>query len=92
MKKEILNLVNSEEGELRINQYFKLERWTKDALNESVDKLALSCNIVESSRGLIEIKSRDFLGIKEEISSIMQKQLDIVKEKLLNNFSVGYFN
>ena len=41
MKKEILNLIESNEGEFVLNNISYLRRWKKSAIGENVDKLVV---------------------------------------------------
>lgn len=90
MKKEIMNLLKKEEGKLKINDRFQLNRYTKDALNEDVDVLRLEGNLINVFAYSKEIQSREFSGIKEEIEAAMKEALEEYAEKLLKDFRNGY--
>lgn len=94
MKKEIINLVNSEEGTFRINNIATLRRWTKSALNENVDKLAIEFDRINNVYfgNSVEIESRDFAGIIEECEEATTAFLCAVALKLNNNLRNGYIN
>lgn len=93
MKKEILNLVKSEEGILRSNNISFLRRWTKDALNNPVDKLVIefdSINHVRYSLYERDIESRDFEGIIKECEEKTQLFLTEVSNVICSNLRNGY--
>lgn len=90
MKKEIINLLKKEEGKLKINNNFQLNRYTKDALNEKVDVLRLEGNLINVFAYSKEIKAREFSEIKEEIEAAMKEALEEYTEKLLKDFKNGY--
>lgn len=94
MKKEIINLVNSEEGTFRINNIAFLRRWTKSALNENVDKLTIEFDCINNVRfGLsVEIESRDFAGIIAECEAATTSFLTAVALELNKNLRNGYIN
>ena len=93
MKKEILNLVKSEEGILRLNNISFLRRWTKDALNNPVDKLVIefdSINHVRYSLYERDIESRDFEGIIKECEEKTHLFLTEVSNVICSNLRNGY--
>lgn len=94
MKKEIINLINSEEGIFRINNCSFLTRWTKNASGKNVDQLRLHfdrINGVEFSFTR-EIHSRDFAGIEEEIEAATEEFFLTVSQELRTNLRAGYRN
>ena len=95
MKKDIVNLLNSESGYFRINNISYLSRWTKDALGNNVDRLTLefdSINGVCFSVFDREIKSRDYDGIIRECQDITQRFSEEIARTLCNNLGAGYRN
>jgi hypothetical protein len=92
MKKEIMELLEKENGVLKLNEYFYLKRWTKDALGNNYDGLRLESKFVSKHNCFVEIKSRDFVEIQKEIEEEMQKALDEFSKSLLSNFKCGYLN
>ena len=95
MKKEIMNLVNSEEGTFRINNISYLKRWTKDAMGCKVDRLTLefdSINHVRFSIYNTEIIARDYEGIIAECQELTTRFLAEVERTLFKNLGAGYRN
>lgn len=95
MKKEIIQLVNSEEGSFRLNNISTLRRWTKNGLDMDVDKLELEFDCINGVRFSIcdrEIESRDYEGIIKECQEITTRFLDEVARSLKNDMRAGYRN
>lgn len=95
MKKEIMNLITSSEGQFRINNISYLKRWTKDGMGEDVDKLTLEFDNINNVCFSIydqEIKSRDYDGIIRECQELTKRFMQEVERELLNNIRVGYRN
>ena len=94
MKKEIIKLVNSEEGTFRLNNISRLRRWTTSALNEKVDCLFIEFdNINHVHFGLSEkIESRDYDGIIAECQEATTSFLTAVALELNQNMENGYRN
>lgn len=95
MKKDIINLVNSSEGTLRLNNISSLHRWTKDALGDDVDRLSIEFDNINNVNFSIvdrEIKARDYAGIIAECCEKTQVFLQAVSETLCKNLSAGYRN
>lgn len=93
MKKELMSVVNSEEGKFRLNSVSYLRRWAKDALNQDVDKLVLEFNNINNVCYSIcdrEIKSRDYDGIIKECEELTKKFMDEVSRKLCSDLRAGY--
>lgn len=95
MKKEILDLVKSEEGVYRLNNISKLHRWTKTALDETVDKLRIefdTINDVDFGLHSFEIESREYDGIIAECEKAIKTYLEEVAQTLIKNLKAGYKN
>ena len=95
MKKEIMNLVESEEGTFRLNNIAYLRRWTKDGMGCKVDRLELefdSINHVNFGIYDTEIKSRDYEGIIDECQILIERFINEVSETLIKNLKAGYRN
>lgn len=95
MKKEIMELVNSEEGTLRINNVSYLHRWTKDGLGNKVDKLVLEFdNINHVNFGIAnrDIESRDYDGIVRECEDLTNRFFAEVSRRLTSDLKAGYKN
>lgn len=90
MKKEIITLVNSKEGTLKINNYCTLQRWTKTALNEDVDKLEAIFSITHYMSHTVEIQSRNWKSIVDEVVAAQTKAFaesaDELNKQLLNGY------
>lgn len=95
MKKEIMDLINLEQGTFRLNNISMLRRWTKNALKEDVDVLRIEFDTINNvSMGVrnFEIQSRDYDGIIDECQEITSKYLLGVSEELCKNIRSGYRN
>lgn len=95
MKKEIMNLINSEQGIFRLNNISYLHRWTKNAIGNDVDMLMLefdTINNVSMGGRNFDVLSRDFEGIIEECQKITSEYLLSVSEELCKNMRSGYRN
>ena len=92
-KSEIMNLLKSETGTLRINPICTLRRWTYVDGHGSVDKLAVDFSAVcETGRfmGSVEIKSRDYDGIISEVDAAIRYRMAEVTEYLCKALRNGY--
>lgn len=95
MKKEIMNLVKSEEGTFRLNNVSVLRRWKKDALGTEVDKLVLefdTINLVRFTLADREIHARDYEGIIKECQDLTKRFFDEVAISLMLDMKAGYRN
>lgn len=94
MKKEIMALIASPEGQYRINNISVLRRWTKNGIGEDVDCLELFFNPINGVEfsGWTKITARDYDGIIEEIEQATNCFLDSVAETLVKNLKAGYRN
>ena len=95
LKKAIVELINSERGELRLNNVSMLRRWTKNALDMDVDELKLyfdNINNVSFSIFDTTIKSRDYDGIIKECCALTEKFFTEVNRSLCNDMKAGYRN
>nr|WP_294371228.1 hypothetical protein [uncultured Ruminococcus sp.] len=95
MKKEILHLVESNEGKFTLNNISYLRRWTKSAIGENVDKLVVefkNINNVNFGKSSKEIIARDYDGIINEITVATKEYLQGVSDELCNNLKCGYIN
>ena len=93
MKKEILNLIESNEGKFVLNNISYLRRWKKSAIGESVDKLVVEfINNVNFGVASKEIVARDYNGIISEITIATKQYLQEVSDELCRNLKCGYIN
>ena len=95
MKKEIMNLINANEGTVKLNNVSYLRRWTEDGLGNKVDKLVLEFDSVNGVRFNLfknEITSRDYNGIIEECESITNAFFEEVASSLTSDLRAGYRN
>lgn len=93
MKKEIMNLIASPDGEYRINSVCKLRRWTSIPGNDKLDKLALDFDqIADMGRFVhsVEIKSRDYDSIIVEITAAINAHFAEIAEWLNKCLINGY--
>lgn len=95
MKKiDIMNLIASKEGTLRVNPICSLRRWTVDPLgNEPVDKLTLDFDAINGMgrfAGIVEIHSRQYVGINAEIESAIRVKTQELTDYLCKALRNGY--
>lgn len=90
MKKEIIALVNSKEGRLKINNYCTLERWTKSALNEDVDRLRVVFSITHVQSHTFEIQSREWRDIVDEVVAAQTKAFAEAASEYNKQLTHGY--
>ena len=93
-KSEIINLIQSAEGTLRINPICKLYRWTVDPLyGTPVDRLEIdfsSINGMGRFSGSIFINARDYKGIIDEIEAAIRMKTQELNDYLVNALRNGY--
>lgn len=90
MKKEINELLNEKDGKLYINAMFRLRHeMYKDWFGKNQDKLYL-----ETKEGWyqVEIESRDFPEIIDEVANGMSKILKEIEYKLTRSWRGGLIN
>lgn len=92
MKREIMKLLRQSEGYLSINKFCALHRYTKDALGREVDVLNLEISISTSYDYIIEIKSRDFKDVVDEIKQYQTKAFKEIAEKFNEELENGYLS
>ena len=95
MKKEVMNLVNSNEGKFRLNNVSYLKRWTLDGLGNKVDRLELEFDTINNVCFSLydrEIKARDYDGIIEECKALTERFFKEVSDTLSKNLGAGYIN
>lgn len=95
MKKEILSLIESNEGKFVLNNISYLRRWKKSAIGENVDKLVIefeNINNVNFGVASKEIVARDYNGIINEITIATKEYLQEVSNRLCSNLKCGYIN
>ncbi len=93
MKKEIMNLVKADEGTFVLNNVSYLRRWTRDVLDNKVDKLEIhfrTINNVCFNDCIHEIEARDYDGIIEECAKATEAYFAEVQRKLISNMRNGY--
>lgn len=90
MKKELMELINSESASLRINKFLQLDRWKKDAIGNKVDKLEAIFSIQYISSRHFEIKSRDYNGIIAEVQEYQTKAFVEAAEEYNKQLRNGY--
>lgn len=90
MKKEIINLINSENETLKINNFCYLHRWTKSVLGEAVDHLEAVFSIQTSSSFTVEIKAREWKEVVEEVQKAQKAAFENAYEELNKQLANGY--
>lgn len=96
MKKEIKNLLEQDNGEWKINEAFKLVRWTlkpdEDSTGRSGEYLKLEMIPVNDGRRNYfhkEIESRDVHGIIDEVAAAMDEIMEQYTSQLVNRWKGG---
>lgn len=93
MKKEIENLLRSENGVLSINNMFYLKFNKFNALQKEVNNLTIYLKIVNNHEFSVEpkqIKSRDLAGILLEINIFIDETMNVLKNNLIKSLNGGY--
>lgn len=93
MKKDIMHLVASPEGEYRINPVCKLRRWTSIPGNHDIDKLVLDFDVIADMGRFdrsVDITSRDYDGIITEITNAIDEHFADIASYLNNCLKNGY--
>lgn len=96
MKKEIKNLLSQDNGELKINEAFKLVRWTlkpdDDVTGRSGEYLELEMIPVNDGRRNYfhkEIEARDVQGIIDEVAAAMDEIMEQYTRQLVSRWKGG---
>lgn len=94
MKREIMNLIQSESGSFRLNNISYLRRWTRDGLDSEVDKLTIEFDRINHVRFMdsFEVKARDYQGIINECKKYTQEFLNDMSDRLTSDMDAGYRN
>lgn len=90
MKKEIERLINSDNAMININRYCRLERWTRDAVGNEVDKLAVIFSITHVNDFTAEITARDWKGVVAEIRSSIAAAFSKAASEYAKQLDNGY--
>ena len=96
MKKKIKNLLEQDNGEWKINESFKLVRWTlkpdEDVTGRSGEYLELEMIPVNDGRRNYfhkEIEARDVQGIIDEVAAAMDDIMEQYTSQLVNRWKGG---
>lgn len=90
MKKEIENLLNSENAYLDLNKFCCLHRWQKNAFGEPVDCLKVEFSITSTFDYREEITARDWRGIVEQVRDAHTRAFAKASEVLSTELKAGY--
>lgn len=90
MKKEIENLLNSENAYLDLNKFCCLHRWQKNAFGEPVDCLKVEFSITSAFDYREEITARDWRGIVEQVREAHTRAFAKASEVLSTELKAGY--
>lgn len=90
MKKEIENLLNSENAYLDLNKLCCLHRWQKNAFGEPVDCLKVEFSITSTFDYREEITARDWRGIVEQVRDAHTRAFAKASEVLSTELKAGY--
>lgn len=94
-KAELMQLVTTSENgaTLRVNNFCTLRRQTIAPWNEKVDRVWLDlfapCGYGRFT-GAVEIKTRDYDGVKEEVQAAIKNRMDELTEYLCSAVKNGY--
>lgn len=96
LKKEITNLINSEEGTLKLNSISFLRRWhTTNGLGEEYDRLEIRFDTLNGLciKGCFaaEITSREYKGIIAECEKATQKFFEEAANQISNDLRSGHW-
>lgn len=95
MKKEIKDLLNKENGTLKINELFELRRWTLNPETDIIGRdgefleLEMTNKYGKTRSGSIRIESRDVEGIQKEVAAAMESMMDEYKRALVGSWRGG---
>lgn len=89
MKKEIMQLIESEDATLQINKYCRLHRWTK-SVSQEVDRLEVVFSITNMFSHTYEIKARDWRGIVAEVQEAQTKAFADAADAYNKQLGNGY--
>lgn len=91
-KKTVMALINSTRGIYPFSRFAQLRRWTMDAKGDPVDRLQLDF-LPLSGRKMhqmnVDIKSRDYEGIKAECAAAIEKYFRSVGDIVAKEYSNG---
>lgn len=90
MKKEIENLLNSENAYLDLNKFCCLHRWQKNAFGESVDCLKAEFSITTTYDYSEYITARDWRGVVEQVRAAHTRAFAKASEVLSTELKAGY--
>lgn len=91
MKKQIENLLASENSTLDLNKFATLHRWQKDALNgKDCDGLICEISVISSCDCIRDITSRDWKGIIAEVEEIIREVFAKAAGALCRDLENGY--
>lgn len=90
MKKEIENLLKSENAYLDLNKFCCLHRWQKNAFGEPVDCLKVEFSITSTFDYREEITARDWRGIVEQVREAHTRAFAKASEVLSTELKAGY--
>lgn len=91
MKKEIMNLINSKEGYLKINKYTALSRFiTEDNGNVYEDVLKVELSITHAFDYVKLINARDFESVIKEVEIAIVEAFAKASNKYINYLKNGY--
>lgn len=90
MKKEIENLLESENAYLDLNKYCSLHRWQKNAFGEPVDCLKVDFSITTTYDYSEYITARDWRGVVEQVREAHTRAFANASEVLSTELKAGY--
>ena len=91
MKKEIMGLLNKDEGSIELKKDFYLRRATKDVFDNKINLLKVEFRPYYGKCWKDTcIKSRNFTEIKQEILEFMKTALNKYNEFVIKEFENGH--
>lgn len=92
MKKEINELLSSENATLRLNKFCTLYRWQVNALGERVDFLRAEFSVTHQYSHSYAVTARSWQKIIEEIQLLQSKAFADAANQLNTQLKNGYFS
>jgi len=91
MKKEIEQLLASENATLKINRYCRLHRWQRiDFPVQKVDGLRADFSVVHAYDYAVDIKARTWQGVVEEVAQAQVEAFRRAGDEYAKRLKNGY--
>lgn len=93
MKKEIMELLQKDDGYFDLNKHSYLERNSRNAMGERVDELSIvfhQINGIYYTPSIFKISARDYEGIIKECASATEAFFTEVSKRTVKELFAGY--